>query len=172
MTKKNWKFKKKLISTILKVELSDDQKKCLSNWSYLAISQRIRSAPAPNGTDWHRTGTDRQKIARLGIFRIFKFFVTHLVELISGYLVPVGTGPLPVCSVWCRCRPNLLSDRRKRCIFNKLIDLQWSHLGCPKDVIWRHLTSVTSYDVKWRHLTSMTSYDVIWLFEKYFLFFL
>ena len=36
------------------------------------------------------------------------------------------------------------------------------------DVIWRQMTS---FIVIWRHLTSMTSYDVIWLFEKYFLFF-
>ncbi len=38
------------------------------------------------------------------------------------------------------------------------IKIQWSHSDCPKDVISRHLTSVTSYDVKRRHLLS---YDVI-----------
>ena len=32
--------------------------------AFLAISQKIRSAPAPTGTKRHRTGVDRQKIAR------------------------------------------------------------------------------------------------------------
>ena len=44
-------------------------------------------------------------------------------------------------------------------VYEILYDLiQWSHSGCPKDVIWRHLTL-------------MTSNDVIWLIEKYVLFF-
>ena len=49
---------------------------------------------------------------------------TNLVELISGYLVPVTTSPLPFLAGW--CRPKSQGDSKKRCSIKKYSPPEYS----------------------------------------------
>ena len=79
---------------------------------FLAISQRMRSAPTPTGTKRNRPGH----------YRYRPYCV--LVKLITGYFLPAGAGPVPAHFGRCHRRPNLVRDRKKRCLSWKKILFQ------------------------------------------------